>query len=197
MCYQFNAISSRKLSVKFLCFCKDTHPMREIPQYFRDTKIANILKSRRPNHWNKQTSKQTNQQRQWFIISPRGNTAQEWSSRFLLVRRKQDTGHVTSVSSKHRIGFGYVFAFLPGVADRSKFSSVAVIHIPLWRNRFLSCAACPCGCLLRWVFLKSKYNLSDALGLLHKTLVCFTFRPCSSKFMPPTRRGKYFPKPFS
>lgn len=44
------------------------------------------------------------------------------------MRRKQDTGHVTSaVSSKHRIGFGYVFLFFPGVADRSKFSSAVVI----------------------------------------------------------------------
>lgn len=42
----------------------------------------------------------------------------------------------------------WFWMFFPGVGDRSKFSSAVVIHIPLWRNRFLSCAACPCGCTL-------------------------------------------------
>lgn len=40
-----------------------------------------------------------------------------------------------------------VLVLLPGVADRSEFTSAVVIYLPLEKTWFLPCVACPCDCI--------------------------------------------------
>ena len=58
--------------------------------------------------------------------------------------RTQEKSLVASVTTNHIIALQICFHALLGVVDRSDFISSVVIHVSLWKNKFLPSENYPC-----------------------------------------------------
>jgi hypothetical protein len=61
-------------------------------------------------------------------------------------KKKKGKSVVTSLPSKHRLVpvLRVCFVFCPGRVDGREFTSIVVIHTPLWKSHLLPHVACPC-----------------------------------------------------
>lgn len=117
------------------------------------------------------------------------NTTQEWSLVRILSIGEKTRVLLPQFLQNKELFMKYAFMLLPGVVDRSEFTSAVVIHLPPWRNMFWPHVACPCDWHFIQVTLFSPQSIvwcSEFSWLLQETLICLIFRPHSSWFTLPT-----------